>query len=208
MSNKLNSHCAQCRRAGIKLMLKGEKCAGPKCPLTKRAYPPGQHGPNARHARLSGYGQQLREKQKAKQTYGIMEKQFARYVTKAERLAGDSGENLVTLLESRLDNVVYRMGLRSSRLSARQLISHGHVTVNGKKVDIPSYSVKTGDVVGVKESSAKGKMLQNAAEVLAKVESPAWLSVDAKARTAKVLNKPTLENPSFDIRVIIEFYSR
>jgi len=208
MSQKLNSHCAQCRRAGIKLMLKGEKCAGPKCPLTKRNYPPGQHGPQIRRARLSGFGKQLREKQKARQSYGITEKQFSRYVAKATNMAGDSSENLVALLESRLDNVVFRAGFRQSRLSARQIITHGHVTVNGKKVDIPSYVVKVGEVIGIREKSLKSRAFENLSENLSKAEAPEWLNVDAKKNEAKVLNTPSLDNANFDTKVIIEFYSR
>lgn len=208
MSEKLNSHCAKCRRAGTKLMLKGEKCLGPKCPLTKRNYAPGQHGPTKKGNKMSGFGKQLREKQKAKQAYGLMEKQFVRLVKKASNMSGNSSENLVTLLESRLDNVVYRSGLKMSRPSARQTIGHGHIVVNGKKVNIPSYSVKVGDVISIKENSKKSKMFENISETLSKAEPPAWLSVDAKATSIKVLNTPNLEIPSFDTKSIIEFYSR
>lgn len=181
---------------------------GPKCPLTKRNYAPGQHGPTHKGNKMSGYGKQLREKQKAKQSYGIMEGQFVRFVKKAENMSGNSSENLVALLESRLDNVVYRSGLKMSRLSARQVIGHGHITVNGKKVNIPSYSVKVGDVISIKEGSKKSKMFENISETLSKAEPPVWLSVDAKAVSAKVLNTPSLENPNFDTKAIIEFYSR
>jgi small subunit ribosomal protein S4 len=189
-------------------MLKGEKCLGPKCPLTKRNYPPGQHGPDQKRNKVSTFGKQLREKQKARQTYGMMENQFAKYVAKASKMAGDSNQNLIMFLESRLDNVVFRAGFRQSRTAARQVVCHGHITVNGVKTDIPSYQVKNGDVISLYEISKKKNIFADVTEVLAKVEPPMWLSVDAKSMTAKVLNVPTLDNPSFDTKIIIEFYSR
>lgn len=208
MSIKSNSKCAQCRRAGEKLMLKGEKCLGPKCALTKRNYPPGVHGTGRKRFKISGYGKQLREKQKVKRMYGILERQFANYVAEAEKKVGDTGKFLITYLESRLDNVVYRMGLSQARISARQIVSHGHVMVNGRKVDIPSYRVKVGDTVALRENAKNKKIFQGIGERLVKFETPSWLSLDVKTLSARILNVPMLENPNFNSKVIIEFYSR
>ena len=208
MSTKVNSKCAKCRRAGEKLMLKGEKCLGPKCPFGKRNYAPGVHGPSNKHSKLSGYGKQLKEKQKVKRMYGLMERQFSNYVEEASRKVGDTSKWLIQYLESRLDNTVFRAGLAKARLSARQLVSHGLVTVNGRKVDVPSFRVKPGMVISIKEGSKKKKVMENVSERLAKAEFPSWISVDAKALSAKVLNAPTLENPNYNAQSIIEFYSR
>jgi len=200
--------CSKCRRAGEKLFLKGEKCSGPKCPLLKRKYAPGVHGPNARRAKLSSFGKQLKEKQEAKRIYGMREKQFVRYVVEAGNKVGDTGKTLLTLLESRLDNTVYRMGLATSRATARQIVNHGHMEVNGKKVDIPSYRVKIGEVITIRAKSKVKPIFENISETLTKSEPPHWLSVDSKKAEAKILNTPVLENPSFSIKDIIEFYSR
>jgi len=208
MSQKINTHCAKCRRAGVKLMLKGDKCLGPKCPFAKRSYAPGQHGPDSRRGKLSGYGSQLREKQKAKRIYGLIEKQFANYVAKSSKKVGDTPKILLVALETRLDNVVYRMGLGKSRLAARQIVSHGLVTVNGKKVDVPSYAVKIGDIVALSAKGKNKKGFENIAERLAKIEAPAWLAVNSKEISAKVLNVPQVDDPGFNTRAIIEYYSR
>jgi len=208
MSIKLNSKCAKCRRAGEKLMLKGEKCLSAKCPMTKRNYPPGMHGPNARRGKGSGYGKQLAEKQKAKRVYCLVEKQFANYVAEASRKVGDTSKYLTLYLESRLDNVVYRAGLAKSRMAARQMVGHGLIAVNGRKVDIPSCRVKVGDTVGVKSSAMGKKIFQGLSEKLAKYEAPSWLAVNAQSLSAKVLNPPSVDNPIFNAKVIIEFYSR
>lgn len=208
MSEKINSKCAKCRRAGEKLMLKGEKCVGPKCPFAKRSYAPGAHGPDRKRSKLSGYGKQLLEKQKVKRMYGLIERQFSNIVSDAVGKVGDTSKILVGLLESRLDNVVFRAGLAKSRISARQLVSHGLVTVNGKKIDVPSYRVKTGSTVAIKESAGKKKGMEGLSERLAKAEFPAWIGVDPQALSAKVLNAPTLDNPNFNAQAIIEFYSR
>ena len=189
-------------------MLKGEKCLGPKCPLAKRNYPPGMHGPEQKRSKLSGYGRQLKEKQKVKRIYGLMERQFSNYVEEASTKIGDTSKYLIAYLESRLDNVVFRAGFAKSRLSARQLVSHGLFTVNGRKTDIPSYRVKVGDTVSVKETAKTKKVFQGLEERLAKAELPAWLSVDAKSFSAKTLNAPTLDNPNFNPQSIVEFYSR
>lgn len=209
MSEKLNSKCAKCRAAGEKLMLKGEKCIGSKCPFAKRSYPPGDHGPDKkRRGKISGYGRQLMEKQKVKRMYGLMEKQFSAVVAEAESRTGDTGKILVSILESRLDNIVYRAGFARSRMSARQMVTHGLVTVDGKKLDVPSARIKVGAIISIKESAKKKKGLEGLSERLAKVELPSWLSVDANALSIKVLNTPALENPNFNVPAIIEFYSR
>ncbi len=208
MSLKTNSRCAQCRRAGEKLMLKGEKCLGPKCPMTKRSYPPGMHGPDQKHVKISGYGKQLREKQKVKRIYGILEKQFSNYVAEAAEKVGDTSKYLLSYLESRLDNVVYRMGLCKSRITARQIVSHGHIMVNGKKLDVASARVRVGDVVALRDGAKNKKEFQGISEKLVKVEAPVWLGLDAKTASAKILNMPMVENPIFNAKAIIEFYSR
>lgn len=207
-SKVFDSICSQCRRAGQKLFLKGEKCMGPKCALVKRNYIPGQHGPTNKNRKLSSYGKQLREKQQAKKFYGLREKQFANYVAEASKRTGDTSKHFVDYLESRLDNVVYRMGLSSSRAGARQIVCHGHIAVNGKKVDIPSYRVSVSEEIGLTDTAKKRKAFENISEKLMKTEAPAWLHVDSKKAAAKVLSQPTLDTPPFNPKVIIEFYSR
>ena len=208
MSLKINSKCAQCRRAGEKLMLKGEKCLGPKCPFAKRNYPPGMHGPDQKRTKLSGYGKQLKEKQKVKRAYGLIERQFANLVEEAQNKVGDTSKILVGLLESRLDNVVFRAAFAKNRMSARQLVSHGLISVNGRKVDVPSFRVKAGMVVAIKTTAKSKKVFENLTERLTKAEYPSWVSVDPVAFSAKILNAPALENPNFSAQSIIEFYSR
>lgn len=189
-------------------MLKGEKCLGPKCTLVKRNYPPGVHGQNKRRSKQSVYGKQLVEKQRAKQIYGLRERQFANYVAEASKKTGDTGKFLIGYLESRLDNTVYRMGLAKSRAASRQLVSHGHIVVNGRKVNIASFRVKVGDEVALKESVKTSPLFDKVSEKLAKVEAPSWISLDAKNASAKILNAPTMEEAAFDAKTIIEFYSR
>lgn len=200
--------CSQCRRASEKLFLKGEKCFGPKCPMIKRNFAPGQHGPTGRRAKKSSYGKQLMEKQSAKRMYGLRERQFANYVVEAAKKTGDTSVFLIQYLESRLDNVVFRMGLAKSRAAGRQLVGHGHIAVNGHKVDLPSYRVKIGDTVAVYEKSITKKIIENLKEGLTKVEPPAWIGLDAKNLSAKILNSPTVDSKPFNAKVIIEFYSR
>ncbi len=202
MARDLRPKHKLCRKYGEKL------CDSPKCPLTKRSYPPGVHGPNKKHIKLSGFAKQLREKQKVKRIYGILERQFSNYVAEASKKTGDTSKILLTYLESRLDNVVYRAGLALSRAAARQLVSHGHVNINGEKVDIPSYRVKVGEQVSVADKTKKSKLFENATETISKKEMPAWISVDAKNLSAKILNSPTVEHPNFDANTIIGFYSR
>lgn len=199
--------CRLCRREGVKLYLKGEKCFTDKCPVTRRAYPPGQHGQGRR--KLSEYGVQLREKQKARRTYGIMEGQFARYFGKASKKVGVTGQALLESLERRLDNVVYRMGLASSRPEARQLVRHGHFQVNGRRVDIPSYSVKTGDVVEVREASRQKTRFKEMAQSTSR-GIPAWLEVDAEALRGTVVRMPNREEIDAPVQeqLIVEYYSR
>lgn len=176
--------------------------------LAKRNFPAGQHGVQRKRAKVSGYGKQLREKQKVKLTYGLKEKQFANYVEEASRKTGDTSQYLLSYLESRLDNVVFRAGLAKTRPAARQMVSHGMITINGKKVDIASYRVRVGEIIALKPKSMKSKLFEGITETLAKKEAPAWLSVDAKAVTAKVVNQPTLLTPNFDANAIAGFYSR
>jgi len=209
MARKIDSTCSQCRRVSEKLFLKGEKCFGPHCAVTRRSYPSGQHGPNKKHrTKLSGYGKQLLEKQKVKEVYGILERQFANYVAEASIKTGDTSKFLLNYLESRLDNVVFRMGLGKSRSAARQIVNHGHVTVNGKKVDIASFRVRVGDVIGLTAKAKAKKIFEKIEEQLAKVEAPSWLAIEPKAITGKILNNPTVDHVNFDAKTIIEFYSR
>lgn len=209
MGRNIEPKCKQCRREGEKLYLKGEKCLGPKCPVVRRAFPPGQHGPTSR-TRLTPYGVQLREKQKAKRLYGLMERQFSNYFAKAAGRSGDTGVFLKQFLEMRFDNVVYRLGFARSRAQSRQLVGHGLFTVNGKSVNIPSYQLRTGDVVAIKESKAGKGAFKDLKDRLSKVEAPGWLSLDAAAATGKIINRPTAEEleRSFDAKLIVEFYSR
>jgi len=202
MARDLRPKHKLCRKYGEKL------CDSPKCPLSRRSYPPGVHGPSKKRPKLSSFAKQLLEKQKVKRIYGILEKQFSNYVTEASKKTGDTSKFLLTYLESRLDNVVYRLGLAPSRAAARQMVGHGHMTVNGKKVDIASYRVRVGDQVAVAEKFKKSKLLENTAEVIAKKELPSWLSMDVKSYTGKILNSPTVEHPNFDANSIIGFYSR
>ncbi len=200
--------CKLCRREGTKLYLKGEKCYSKNCPFESKPMPPGMHG--RRRNKQSEYGLQLREKQKVKRLYGLMEKQFRHYFDMAERRQGVTGENLLMLLEERLDNVVYRLGLGSSRKEARQLVNHGHFTVNGKKVTIPSYRVKVGDVIEVKDKSRKSpkfKELREQAETKAVVP---WLSRDLENLRGTVVASPKREDIDIDVaeHLIVELYSK
>lgn len=191
-----------CRKYGEKL------CDSPKCPVTKRSYPPGVHGVSKRRPKVSGYGKQLLEKQKVKRLYGILERQFSNYVAEASKKTGDTGVFVIQYLESRLDNVAYRAGFASSRAAGRQLVGHGHVSVNGQKVNIPSYRVKVGDTVAIYEKSVNKKIVEILKEGLNKVEPPAWIGLDVKALSAKILNNPTLSGQPFNAKSIVEFYSR
>jgi small subunit ribosomal protein S4 len=200
--------CRQCRREGVKLYLKGDKCYGDKCAFTKRSYAPGQHGQGRK--KVSEYGIQLREKQKARRVYGILEGQFRAYFDKAERQKGITGENLLVLLERRLDNVVFRLGFGASRNQARQLVRHGHFTVNGRKVNIPSYLIKPGDLIQVGETSKESPLIKEIFESLSQKNVPAWLEMSAQDMSGKVVRYPNREEIDIPIQehFIVELYSR
>lgn len=210
MSKNLDSKCKQCRRIGEKLFLKGDRCSTPKCAINRRNYPPGVHGPKGSRRKVTDYGLQLKEKQKAKKTYNLMEKQFKLTFERAKKQSGDAGENLFKLLEMRLDNAVYRLGFASSRGQARELVGHGHFLINGKKVDIPSYVVKMGDIIKIKEKSRKSKQFSALGESLKRAEIPGWMNLDVKDLSGKVLHAPNFNEirTNIDARVIVEFYSR
>jgi small subunit ribosomal protein S4 len=201
--------CRQCRREGMKLYLKGDRCYTEKCAIDRRAYAPGEHGQYNRR-KTSEYGLQLREKQKARRVYGILEKQFRNYFVKAERQKGVTGENLIQLLERRLDNVVYRLGFASSRAEARQLVTHNHYTVNGHKANIPSILVKVGDVIQVKEKSLNSPKFIELKENIAHKTPPEWLDLDKENMTGKVLALPSKEHLDLPLEehLIVELYSR
>ncbi len=209
MARNLDPKCKQCRREGEKLFLKGEKCFTDKCGIEKRSYPPGQHG-QRRGGRLSDYGVQLREKQKLRKIYGILEKQFRSYYAEADRLKGVTGENLLQLLESRLDNVVYRMGIGVSRAESRQLVRHNSITVNGNRVNIPSYQVKPGDQVAVAEASKNQLRVKAASEAAEERGFPEWVEVDIKKLTGTFKNKPQRDDlpPTINESLIVELYSK
>jgi small subunit ribosomal protein S4 len=200
--------CKQCRRENTKLFLKGDKCFSEKCPISKGAKVPGQHG--ARRTKLTPYGVQLREKQKVRRYYGVLEGQFAKYYEMAIKMKGVAGENLLTILESRLDNVVYRLGFAMSRPEARQLVVHGHFTVNGKRVDIPSYLVKAGDVIAVKETSMDSTKIKAVLEANASKPVPKWLESDKEKAVGKVITLATREDIDLPVEehLIIEYYSK
>src|SRR6201990_3315504 len=186
MARYIGPVCRLCRREAMKLFLKGERCYTEKCAIEKRNFPPGQHG-KTRKAKLAGYGVQLREKQKVKRIYGVLEDQFRRYFESADRTRGITGETRRQLLERRFDNVIYRLGLATSRAQARQLVRHGHFLVNGKKVDIPSYSLRAGDVVTVRQTSQETPSIQHAIEEVKGRGIPEWLSFDAAGLSGKIV---------------------
>jgi small subunit ribosomal protein S4 len=209
MARYIGAVCRLCRREDMKLFLKGERCYTDKCGYERRAYPPGQHGQNRRKKR-SNYGEQLREKQKVKRIYGIAEKQFRGYYYKATRMKGVAGDNLVQLLERRLDNVVYRMGFASDHAEARQLVRHGHFTINGKKVDIPSYLVRANDIIVVAETSQKIARISEALAAVDRRGVPQWIDLDKDAFRGTVRQMPAREDVTLPIReqLIIELYSK
>lgn len=200
--------CRLCRREGQKLFLKSDKCYTDKCPMNTRNYAPGQHG-QARTKKLSEYGVQLREKQKVRRYYGILEKPMLKYFLMADKMQGITGENLLKVLESRLDNVVFRMGLASSRVEARQLVVHGHFLVNGKKVDIPSYFVSVGDVIEVKEKSKKSPKFKHIQEN-SQGNTPSWVETDMENLKGKVVAESTREDIDLPVEehLIVELYSK
>ena len=208
MARYTGSVCRLCRREGVKLFLKGEKCFSAKCAVGKRPTPPGQHG-KARQRKMSEYGTQLREKQKARRAYGLLEAQFHRTYEKATTMKGVTGENLLQLLERRLDNVVYRSGLGASRPQARQIVRHGHILVNGQKVDIPSYVADVNDVITVRPKSKEMEHFKALREGTGRIV-PKWLSLNADALTVTVTALPAREDIDFSLQenMIVEFYSR
>jgi len=208
MARYIGPVCRLCRREGAKLYLKGDKCYSDKCAFTKRSYAPGQHGQSRK--KVSEYGIQLREKQKARRAYGMLEGQFRSYFDKAERQKGVTGENLLVLLERRLDNVVYRLGFAASRNQARQLVRHGHFTVNGRKVDIPSYLIKPGDVIQVHEASKESPLLKQIFEAIGHKTTPMWLEASAQDMSGKVVRYPSRDEIDTPIQehLIVELYSR
>jgi small subunit ribosomal protein S4 len=211
MARYKDAACKLCRREGEKLFLKGERCLSPKCALERRPYPPGLHGRRAQFRRkVSDYGLQLRAKQKAKRVYGVLERQFRRYFREAERRRGLTGTNLLVLLESRLDNVVFRLGFAVSRPQARQSVRHGHFEVNGRKVNIPSYLVEPGDVVAVRSNSRHKAHFQEVALDLEHRSVPDWLSRDDGTMSGHVLALPSREDVDVTIneQLIVEYYSR
>jgi small subunit ribosomal protein S4 len=206
MARYTEAVCRLCRREGLKLNLKGDRCFTEKCAFTRRGYAPGQHGQSRK--KMSNYGTQLREKQKAKRIYGVLESQFRKYYEKADRQRGITGENLLRLLELRLDNVVFRLGFGSSRTEARQLVNHGHFQVNGKKVDIPSYSVEAGDVITVREKSRASEKFKVFAENPKTL--PNWLEGNVASYEGKVVSLPAREDIDVPVNetLIVELYSK
>ena len=209
MARNLDPKCRQCRREGEKLFLKGEKCFTDKCAIEKRNYPPGQHG-QRRSSRLSDYGVQLREKQKLRRIYGVLEKQFRSYYAEADRRKGVTGENLLQLLESRLDNVVYKMGIGASRTEARQIVLHNSILVNGQRVNIPSYQVAPGDEISVVDTSKNQLRIKAALEAAEERGFPEWIDVDAKGFKGIFKNKPLRDDLPATINesLVVELYSK
>ena len=209
MARYTGAVCRLCRREGTKLFLKGTKCLSDRCPLEKRNFPPGQHGKD-RKAKIVGYGLQLHEKQKAKRMYFTLEGQFREYYEKANRAAGVTGELLIQQLERRLDNVAFRLGFAISRRQARQVVRHGHVTVNGRKVNIPSYQLNVGDVVAIRESAKKLLIVEQGAQYAAQNPVPTWLQADFANLSGKVLHLPKRADVNLPIneQLIVELYSK
>ena len=208
MARTIEPDCRQCRREGCKLFLKGERCTTKKCAMERHPVIPGQHGNSRRRVTFSEYGSQLREKQKVKRMYGVLEKQFRGYYEEAERMKGVTGENMLSLIERRLDNVVYRMGIGASRSQCRQIVNHGHITVNGRRVNIPSFQVKVGDVIAIKENKQDLEGFKALKGM--KIVMPKWLEFDTNTLTGKILALPARDDVDADIKeqLIIELYSR
>jgi small subunit ribosomal protein S4 len=212
MARYTDSVCKLCRREGMKLFLKGERCLSPKCAVERRAFPPGMHGKKQTFRRkTSDYGTQLREKQKARRVYGVMERQFRRYFEEASRTTGMTGVNLLAMLERRLDNVVYRLGLADSRPQARQLVRHGHFEVNGRKTNIPSFQVSVGDVIKVRASAQSKTYFKDRVQLMqGAAKTPAWLRFTFTALSAEVVGNPAREDVEIPLneQLIVEYYSR
>jgi len=208
MARYTEASCRLCRREGIKLFLKGERCYTDKCSISRRAYAPGQHG-QARK-KMSEYGIQLREKQKVRRFYGVLESQFSKYFEMAAKRKGITGENLLQILETRLDNTVYRLGLGTSRPESRQLVNHGHFTINGKRVNIPSYLVKVGDVIAVADKSKSSPKVKSISEITGGKVIPKWLEFDSENLVGKVAALPSREDVDLPVKehLIVELYSK
>ena len=204
-----DSQCKKCRRAGQKLFLKGERCFSQKCAMIRKPYLPGLRG-KSRQRRISEYGQQLAEKQKVRYSYGVSERQFKNYFKDIAGQKGNKEELLISKLESRLDNVIFRLGWAASRRLSKQLVNHGHILVNGRKIDIPSYQVKKNDLIQIKERSKKLAIFKNLKSLLKKYEVPVWLSLDKQKIEAKIISRPKVDDVSKigEINMIIEYYSR
>jgi len=209
MARYTGAVCRLCRREATKLFLKGTKCTSERCPIEKRNFPPGQHGKD-RKAKIVGYGLQLHEKQKAKRIYFTLEGQFREYYEKASRAQGVTGELLIQQLERRLDNVAYRLGFASSRRQARQIVRHGHVTVNGRKVNIPSYQVSVGDEITLRDAAKKFGVVEQAAQFAAANPVPAWLEVNFENLTGRILSLPGRKDVNLPVneQLIVELYSK
>ena len=211
MARYIDSVCKLCRREGEKLFLKGDRCFSPKCSFERRSYPPGQHGRQAQFRRKeSDYRLQLRAKQKARRVYGVFERQFRRYFQQAQHQKGLTGQNLLVILESRLDNVIYRLGLAASRAQARQLISHGHFDINGRKTNIPSFLVTPGDNIAVRDTSKKNTHFKEWAKILDGARVPEWLELDTNNLSGQVVGLPEREHidATLNEQLIVEYYSR
>lgn len=211
MANYTDAVCRLCRREGQKLFLKGDRCLSPKCAIEKRNYPPGDHGKKATFRRkVSDYGMQLREKQKARRIYGVMEQQFRRYFADASRRKGMTGTTLLSMLESRLDNVVYRLGFADSRSQARQLVRHGHFEVNGRKTNIPSYLTNVGDVVQVRANNQSKTYFKERSQVMQTNRVPGWLALNLMTLSGSVQAEPGREDIEIPLneQLIVEYYSR
>jgi small subunit ribosomal protein S4 len=212
MARYSDAVCKLCRREGMKLFLKGERCLSPKCAMERRAFPPGIHGKKQTFKRkTSDYGVQLREKQKARRIYGVMERQFRRYFEEANRATGLTGINLLSMLERRLDNVVYRLGFADSRAQARQIVRHGHFEVNGRKTDIPSFQVSIGDVISVRQSAVSKIYFKDRAQLMQSgARKPNWLRLNLAGMNAEVLANPAREDTEIPLneQLIVEYYSR
>jgi small subunit ribosomal protein S4 len=211
MARYTDAVCKLCRREEQKLFLKGERCLGAKCAIEQRNYPPGEHGKKTTYRRkVSDYGRQLREKQKARRIYGVMEKQFRRYFREATRRKGLTGATLLMILESRLDNVVYRLGFADSRAQARQLVCHGHIEVNGRKTDIPSFNVTPGDIIAVRDNSRGKQYFKDRALIIESTRAPEWLTVNLAAMSGSMATEPGREDIEIPLneQLIVEYYSR
>jgi small subunit ribosomal protein S4 len=209
MARYIGPVCRLCRREAMKLFLKGERCYTEKCAIEKRNFPPGQHG-KTRKAKLAGYGLQLREKQKVRKTYGVLERQFRNYFRAASKHTGVTGEYLLRTLELRFDNVVYRAGFAPSRASARQLVAHGHLAVNGRPTDIPSYQLKAGDKIEVREARRAREPFKVARETLRNHQGPEWLTIDPATLSATIVTPPSRDQMPLDLneQLVVEYYSR